>query len=435
MTDINDSPPAELLSLLDARPEPRILIDRAYRIVGANQAYRDAYGAGRAVLGRTCHQVSHRSARPCDDAGEACPLKNCAASGQGQRVLHVHHTPRGEEHVSIELLPVRDAGGAVRYFLETLSTLKHASANPLRPGMIGRSEAFRRVLALIERAAPSDTTVLLLGESGTGKELAAHALHEMSRRAGGPLVALDCSGLTETLFESELFGHEKGAFTGADTRKQGLVEAAAGGTLFLDEIGDVPLHLQVKLLRLLETGTYRRVGGVETLSADFRLVTATHQDLAGMVERGQFRRDLYYRISVFPIILPPLRERGGDIALLAEALLAGIAPGRALRLTVEAQARIEAYVFPGNIRELRNVLERASLLCDGDAIRPEHLPPEIGGAAPSAGSAGLFDDIVPLHAAEWRYLQWAATRHRGDRKSLARLLGISERTLYRKLGG
>jgi transcriptional regulator with PAS, ATPase and Fis domain len=273
----------------------------------------------------------------------------------------------------------------------------------------------------------------LLGESGTGKELVAQAIHQQSGREHGPFVVVECSGLTETLFESELFGYEKGAFTGASQRKIGLVESASGGTLFLDEVGDIPLSLQVKLLRLLETGTFRRVGGVETLRADFRLIAATHRDLKVMVERGSFRRDLYYRLSVFPIHLPALRERREDIALLAETLLTRLAPGRAYTLSAAARARLQAYDYPGNIRELRNILERAMLMADGDTLQPEHLPPELAGEA----QVGMPDEeaIVPLETAELRYLQWALARHGSDRKSLAEQLGISERTLYRKLAG
>jgi transcriptional regulator with GAF, ATPase, and Fis domain len=188
------------------------------------------------------------------------------------------------------------------------------------------------MLDMISRVAPSDAAVLLQGESGTGKELAAKAIHDASRRAEGPFVVLDCSGLPETLFESELFGHEKGAFTGAMARKAGLVEAAAGGTLFLDEVGDIPLPMQVKLLRLLETGAYRRVGGTESLHATFRLVSATHRPLRQMTEDGSFRQDLYFRLNTFPIELPPLRERQEDIPLLAEALLQRVAAGRNLRI-------------------------------------------------------------------------------------------------------
>jgi transcriptional regulator with PAS, ATPase and Fis domain len=332
--------------------------------------------------------------------------------------------------VDVELTPIVGASGQIEYFVERMMTVREASSFPAEKGLVGKSPAFNRMLELVRRVAPSNTAALLLGESGTGKELVAQAIHQQSGREHEAFVVVECSGLTETLFESELFGYEKGAFTGANQRKIGLVESASGGTLFLDEVGDIPLSLQVKLLRLLETGTFRRVGGVETLRADFRLIAATHRDLKAMVERGAFRRDLYYRLSVFPIFLPALRDRRDDIALLAETLLTRLAPGRAYSLSAEARAQLQAYDFPGNIRELRNILERAILMADGDTLLAEHLPPELAGEA----VAGIPDmDIVPLEMAELRYLQWALARHNGDRKSLAAQLGISERTLYRKL--
>lgn len=276
--------------------------------------------------------------------------------------------------------------------------------------------------------------MLLLGESGTGKELAAQALHRLSPRRDRPFVPLDCSGLPETLFESELFGHEKGAFTGATQRKAGLVELADGGTLFLDEIGDLPLTQQVKLLRLLETGTYRRVGGVETLRSDFRLVAATHRDLQRMVEDGTFRRDLYYRISAFPVRLPPLRERREDLPLLVAHLLERLAPQRKVRLSPEAMARLMKHDFPGNVRELRNLLERALLLADGELIEPRHLTGFADGPCTEPERASEAE-ILPLDEVERRYLRHALEQLGGDKKALAARLGISERTLYRRLRG
>ncbi len=429
--------PPELRDLLEALPEPRILTDTEYRILAANQAYREAFGHvdGVAIrlLGRTCYEISHHFDRPCDQCGESCPRLAALKTGEPCRVLHLHHTPRGEEHVDVELIPLRDADGNIRYFMETLTLLGEKGERPEALGMVGRSPAFNAMLGLINRAAPAMTPVLLLGESGTGKELAAQALHGLSPRRDKPFVPVDCSGLTETLFESEFFGYEKGAFTGANRRKIGLVEAAAGGTLFLDEVGDIPLALQVKLLRLLETGTYRRVGGVETLAADFRLVAATHRDLDAMVAAGSFRRDLYYRIAVFPIHLPALRERREDLPLLAEALLARLPGGRKLRLSPEALAILHDHAFPGNVRELRNILERAALLTDGEVIRAEALPPELS-SLPSTSVPLTEDAILPLDQVERHYVRWAFERLRGDKKRLARLLGISERTLYRKLG-
>ena len=196
---------------------------------------------------------------------------------------------------------------------------------------------------------------------------------------------MDCSGFAETLFESELFGHERGSFTGALARKAGLVEAAAGGTLFLDEVGDITLGLQVKLLRLLETGAFRRVGGVEPLHADFRLIAATHRDLGRLVREERFRSDLYFRIAAFPVTLPPLRARPSDIGLLAESLLERIAEGRPRTLSAEALARLQRHDFPGNIRELRNILERANLLADGEIIGCEHLPGDMQAEGRVAG--------------------------------------------------
>ncbi|MBU2640382.1 MAG: sigma-54-dependent Fis family transcriptional regulator [Gammaproteobacteria bacterium] len=424
------SPTNELISFLETHPDAQIVMDAHYHILAANAAYRRIYAGGRDVVGQTCYAVSHGYNRPCDECGESCPLAASRANGEPNRVLHLHHTPRGEEHVDVELTPIVGASGKIEYFVERMMTVREASSLPAEKGLVGKSPAFNRMLELVRRVAPSNTAALLLGESGTGKELVAQAIHQQSGREHAPFVVVECSGLTETLFESELFGYEKGAFTGANQRKIGLVESASGGTLFLDEVGDIPLSLQVKLLRLLETGTFRRVGGVETLRADFRLIAATHRDLKGMVERGSFRRDLYYRLSVFPIFLPALRERREDIALLADTLLSRLAPGRAYSLSPQALARLQAYDFPGNIRELRNIIERAILMADGDTLLPEHLPPELAGEA----VAGVPDmDIVPLEMAELRYLQWALAKHNGDRKSLAEQLGISERTLYRKL--
>ncbi|MEW6120780.1 MAG: sigma 54-interacting transcriptional regulator [Pseudomonadota bacterium] len=426
------SPTNELICFLETHPDAQILLASDYRILAANAAYRRIFAGGRDVVGQFCYAVSHGYGRPCDECGEACPMAASRASGEPKRVLHLHHTPRGEEHVDVELTPIVGASGGIEYFVERMTTVREASSFPAETGLVGKSPAFNRMLELVRRVAPSSTTALLLGESGTGKELVAQAIHQQSGREHGPFVVVECSGLTETLFESELFGYEKGAFTGANQRKIGLVESASGGTLFLDEVGDIPLALQVKLLRLLETGTFRRVGGVETLRADFRLIAATHRDLKAMVEAGTFRRDLYYRLSVFPIDLPPLRERREDIGLLADTLLARLAPGRAYTLAEATRARLVAWDFPGNIRELRNIIERAMLMADGDMLLPQHLPPELAAGDTPNGMPGI-DAVVPLEVAERRYLQWALARHGGDRKSLARQLGISERTLYRKL--
>jgi two-component system, NtrC family, response regulator HydG len=436
MTDMKPVGLTELSAYLEELPEPRIVLDADYTILSANKAYERDFGGGRPVIGRRCYEVSHGIDVPCDRAGEACPLKDSSQSGRPHRVLHLHHTPRGEEHVDVETIPIPGAGNRPRLFVEAMRVVRQASGRPAAQGMVGRSPAFLGMLHQIMRVAPSEAVVLLMGETGTGKELIAHALHEASSRAGGPFVAVDCSGLTETLFESELFGYEKGAFTGATHRKTGLVEAARGGTLFLDEIGELPLSLQVKLLRLLETGSYRRVGGVEALAADFRLVAATHRDLSEMVRDGEFRRDLYYRINTFPIHSPSLAERSEDLPLLAQSLLERVA-GPRKHISPAAEEALRERVFEGNIRELRNLLERASLLADGDEILPEHLTGDLGHRAALPRSVDNPDAFslattIPMDELEARYVAWAAARS-PDRKTLANTLGVSERTLYRLL--
>ena len=436
----------ELLSFLDSQPEPRIIMDANYRVVAANRAYSREFGQRQPVTGRYCYEVSHHFTVPCDQAGETCPLRLSLESGESRRVLHLHHTPRGEEHVVVETTPIGSGPGQPRYFVETMQVVRHASSQPAAEGLVGRSASFNRMLAQIMRVAPTEASTLLLGETGTGKELVARLVHEASKRADKPFVAVDCSGLTETLFESELFGYEKGAFTGATHRKIGLVEAVSGGTLFLDEIGDVPLPMQVKLLRLLESGTYRRVGGIDTLRADFRLVCATHRNLATMVEKEQFRRDLYHRINVFPIHVPALVERVEDIPLLADSFLKRFAGDRPLRLTPAAVTALQQQHYSGNVRELRNLIERATILADGNDIGPEHLGMEENEAAvarlPVTESvttqtldphAFCVGQVLPLETLEQQYLAWSANQFTGDRKALASTLGLSSRTLFRKL--
>jgi DNA-binding NtrC family response regulator len=264
----------------------------------------------------------------------------------------------------------------------------------------------------------------LRGETGTGKELAARALHEASPRSRGPLVAVHGASLPETLLESELFGYEKGAFTGAACRKPGRVELAQGGTLFLDEIGDVSLGIQVKLLRLLQERTYERVGGTETLRADVRFVAATHRDLEAMTKSGGFREDLYYRLSVVPIRLPPLRERPGDVDELA-LHFAGERP-----LDPGALARLRQESWPGNVRQLQAFVERLLVFSDGPRLTLEDVQRELGRAAPAPAGETLD---AHRRSAEKKALEEALSRARGNRTQAARLLGVSRRTLYNKL--
>ena len=422
-----------LISYLEHEAQPMIVLDLDYTILAANTAWRRQFGAvARPYLGHKCYAISHHYGVPCDLAGEHCPMKKALELKGRDRVLHIHHTPRGPEHVDVELRPILDARHEVVAYVERLATVRSASARPNADGLVGRSPAFVAALAAVQRVAASMLPVLLLGESGTGKELFASAVHEASERAAGPFVVVDCAGLTETLFESELFGYEKGAFTGAVARKKGLVETAEGGTLFLDEIGDVPLGMQVKLLRLIESGTFRRVGSVETQKADFRLVAATHKPLREMVADGRFRQDFYYRISAFPIQLPPLRERPDDIPMLVDSFLQRGAAGRN-RVSVEpaALARLKTYSWPGNIRELRNVVERARLFADNGVIRVQHLTAELG-TTPSLCSPAPAPPPLQAVSAEGD-LQQRIEAFRGTRRELAAQLGWSERTLYRRL--
>ncbi|MFJ4144424.1 sigma-54 interaction domain-containing protein [Pseudomonas sp. NPDC089734] len=417
-----------LVSYLEHDERPTIVLDTHYNIIAANTAYQRQFGVeGRPHVGEKCYRVSHQFAVPCDQAGEHCPMRKAHETRLPERLLHIHHTPRGPEHVDVELRPILDDQGVVIAYVERLSSVAVASVQPQQQGLVGRSAAFKRVLAELQRAAPAQIPVLLQGESGTGKELFARALHASSSRVNGPLVVVDCTGLTETLLESELFGYEKGAFTGALQRKTGLAEAAHGGTLFLDEIGEVPLAMQVKLLRLIESGSFRPVGSLRTVHSDFRLVCATHKPLKDMVAEGSFRQDLFYRISGFPIRLPALRERSEDLPLLIDSLLQRSSQVGVPRIDPAAMQRLCLYHYPGNIRELRNILERARLFTDDGIIRVQDLPAEVQGSAEAhLSGSGRKDDGMEK-------LAHALSVFKGSRSELARELGLSERTLYRRL--
>src|SRR3954462_15576413 len=300
--------------------------------------------------------------------------------------------------------------------------LKSEYAQSLRfPKILGEHPSMQTAARELQRIAPSDSTVLLLGESGTGKEIFARAIHQLSPRASRTMVAVNCAAIPETLIENELFGHERGAFTGADRRQPGRFEQAEGGTLFLDEIGELPLAVQGKVLRALEERTFERVGGGRTLRADIRLVAATNRDLAAMVEDGEFRADLFFRLNVFPIELPPLRERASDVPLLARHLLLEIARRHRVepppRLEDAAAELLAAQPWPGNVRELANVLERAVILAEGPAIRAADLRSLL---RPLAGSG------------ERERIRQALTEAEGDKRQAAEILGMSYRTVLRK---
>jgi transcriptional regulator with PAS, ATPase and Fis domain len=299
-------------------------------------------------------------------------------------------------------------------------------------GMVARSPEMLRILALVDNLSHSDATVLITGESGTGKEVVARALHDRSPRRSGPFVAVNCGALPADLLESEMFGHVRGAFTGAVRDRVGRFELASGGTLFLDEVGDLPLALQVKLLRVLQDGGFERVGESASRTSHARIVAATNADLAAAVDSGRFRRDLYYRLRVVPIEIPPLRERRADIEPLARALLARVAArqGRNLRLSVDAMRVLLDHPWPGNARELENALEYAVAVCRGQTILPEDLPDV---AAPSAPAAAAPADADAVSRTSVAALRAALEANHWRRIEAARALGISRSTLWRKM--
>jgi DNA-binding NtrC family response regulator len=324
---------------------------------------------------------------------------------------------------------------------ENLSLRKRVEERYGLEGMVGKSSHMLRIYELIDTVSQTDATVLIRGESGTGKELAANAIHLRSPRKERPFIKVNCAALPEALLESELFGHEKGSFTGALKQRKGRFEMADRGTLFLDEIGDISLPVQVKLLRVIQERQFERVGGSETLSVDVRLICATQKDLKEEVRRGGFREDLYYRLNVVPILLPPLRERREDILLLIDHFLKKYSEKmgkQVIGLSEEAKTLLLKYSFPGNIRELENMFERAIALLKGNLIQPDDLPEEVCGKAspihsiceklkgskPLAGAIGLF---------EKEYIQSVLERTKGKKGEAADILGISRKTLWEKI--
>ncbi len=302
--------------------------------------------------------------------------------------------------------------------------------------MVGQSPAFRAMLDTIRQAAPATATVLLLGESGTGKELAARALHEQSNRARGPFVAINCGALPESILEAELFGVERGAFTGAVARREGRFERATGGTLFLDEVGEMPLSAQVKLLRVLQEGELERLGGTQTVKVDVRIVAATNKDLQREVAEGRFREDLYYRLNVVEVRIPALASRREDIPLLADAFLRRFAAknGKVLRgFSPDALSTLENYAWPGNVRELEHAVERAVVLARSDVLEVGDLPETVRkGPLGSAGQL-VIPIGTPMEEVERRVIHETLRHTKGDKTLAARLLGIAARTIYRKL--
>ena len=446
---MNNTMPCAMQSLIDVQENPFVLIDENYKIVAANRAYCTNYGVENdKIVGRLCHEVSHLSSVPCHQNGEDCPHQEVFRTGQMHEVIHTHFDSHNRpEHVRIKGHPIKSSDQKL-YLGESvfpISVSEDLRCEDLQ--MIGSSPAFLASLDQLSRAAESNAAILLLGESGVGKELAAQYIHKRSARRNQPLIVLNCASIAVDMFEDELFGHERGAFTGCVGRKKGLFELADKGILFLDEIGDMPLFMQAKLLRVLESGEFRRIGGTETLSADVRLVSATNNNLLRKVHSGEFRQDLYYRIAGIDLRLPTLHERSSDIPALAEAMLKRItrADMPQCKLTQEALDKLQSYAFPGNIRELKNILLKAISACNNGIISAAniHLSPHherhaaikhpeisvevIREVTVTTNSRASIADLEAEHIAK------LLVGYNGHRRNVADTLGISERTLYRKL--
>lgn len=433
-------------SLVDAHPEPFALIDENFTIVACNQKYAEAYThlAPAEIVGMKCHEVSHKSADTCEINGEECPLSRVFRTQQETQVIHRHldrdHAP---EYVAIHGSPVFDDNGKLRYLGEGMHPIsKEQDLIFDEQKMVGCCPSFTRVLDNLCMVAGTDAPVLIHGETGTGKELAAQLLHRKSSHANGELVTVDCTQFTEEMFVNELFGHEHGAYTGCVGQKKGLVELAHQGTLFLDEIGEMPLPIQARFLRVLETGTFRRLGGTKEIKVDFRLIAATNRDLKILVEEGRFRSDLYYRINCMQVELPPLRHRKEDIPELVRHFLSRKIMGKhTASISNTALDVLKRYNFPGNMRELKNLLERGALLARGGLILPEHLPDEVRHYNPVLDTAlAEREHAFESHACETcaqpptvELIHHTLAHFNGNRRLTANALKISERTLYRRL--
>ena len=422
----------DMSQMLEAYDVPAILVTADYDIIASNSNYRDSFGDIDLDSKPRCYAVSHGYNKPCDQAGESCPLLAAKESKRRETVLHIHQTANGREHVNVEMIPIFNQQNELSFFVELLKPVPLASGTISDQRMVGSSPAFEKMLSSISKVADSNASVLLIGESGTGKELVSQAIHMASSRSKKPLVTLECSGLSEALIESELFGHKKGAFTGADSDKPGLVEHANGGTLFLDEIGDVSLATQVKLLRLIESKTFRRVGSTEVKTSDFRLICATHQNLAQQVELGAFRLDLFYRINVFPIYIPSLSERTTDIPQLVDYLLRQ--ENADLNITQSAMTALEKHYYKGNIRELRNIISRAAILSETNLIYQANIQESIAfDAVFSQQLSTQKPEESSLKELEAQYLSDLMLKNNNDKVLVANEADISLRTLYRKL--
>jgi len=439
-------------ALVESHEQPFMVLDKNFRILAINQAYERAYAtAADQAIGKHCYEICHSHSRPCADEGEECPHRQVYENNTPHSCLHTHRDESGRTYwVRVTAFPLTADDGAT-YLGESIQELTQqddSAETGEAVHMVGESPAFLAMIEQLQLMAQSSVPVLLMGETGTGKELAANFLHQHSDRHDQPYVTVDCTNLSESLVESELFGHERGSFTGSVGMKQGLIELADGGTLFLDEIGELPATMQAKLLRVLDTGEFRRVGGHKTLSVDVRVVCATNRHLWEAVKDHQFREDLYYRIACMTIHLPALRERRPDIPLLADTLLNRLSRStqRRYRLTDAALQILQARNYSGNIRELRNDLFAAAAgSVDGWIDRPqlikafENAPKTVQNPAPAENEAKPElhhndpDPATRVDDIESRHIAAVLKEQYGSRKRTAAVLGISTRTLYRKM--
>jgi transcriptional regulator with GAF, ATPase, and Fis domain len=420
---------------------------RLYRLPFSSTVVEEARSTGSAVLARPREEARFRQARSVGAGGIDSAI--CVPLFAGEDCLGALYLDRVEggapfAQTDLELATAAGVQSSVallnlRRMEELRQSRDRIEAELTGPaGVLGQSERFREVFAFIERAAPTEAAVLVLGESGTGKELVARALHRESPRSDRAFVVVNCAALPETLAEAELFGHAKGAFTGAEQARPGYFVAADGGTIFLDEVGELPGAVQAKLLRVLESGEVAPVGEAATRRVDVRVVAATNRDLRAAAEAGAFRQDLFYRLNVLTVTLPPLRERGGDVRLLLEHFLDYYAArvGRpALRFSGEALRLALAYPWPGNVRELRNVVERVAILATGEEVTARELPPEIrgGGPPPAGGSAESGAPLRSLGEVEKAHILRVLEAAGGNKTKAAEVLGIDRSTLYARL--
>ncbi len=431
----------EVQSLIDAQDNPFALIDSNYNIVSANKAYQQAYAtSANNIIGKKCHEVSHRSQVPCHLNGEDCPHQQLFATRQPSQALHIHYDTNAQpEHVRIKASPISGPDGEL-YMGESITTFAHSDdLDCVQQKQIGRSSAFMDCFSMLTKATNSGAPMLLRGEPGVGTDLAAEYIHTHSARAGQPFSIIDCKAFEESALESELFGHEAGAFTACSGRRYGLFEQSDGGTLFFSEIADLPVTLQRRLLRAMESGQFQRVGGQETVSADVRIICASAANLPQLLVDRQLDAAFYRRIEENAIDIPPLRKRRADIAALANALLQrmGTRDDPNHQLSDEAVEVLLRYDYPGNVRELRHILQEAVAQSSNGIITPRQIRIHNTPTAHQAHGDFHFTDGQgkgpSMKGLESRYIAELLSEHRGKRAKVAEILGISERTLYRKL--